>query len=112
MSDAATTTKLRPLFLITPGTMSRKDIRRAEQQCGICIAECKAPEQARFLEPPSLVDADAQARAALQLFRYIVQQTQGTTTTFYGVNLVRQFVDTLLSAPRPANVPRVEVAKR
>jgi len=33
--------KLKPLLIVKPGTVSRKDINRAEQHGGICIIEIR-----------------------------------------------------------------------
>jgi len=110
MADQSTPTppKIKPLFLIAPGTMKLRDIKRAEKLCGIVIAECTKSDEARFLEPPVLLaDIDTQARAALQMMRYVIRETASTTTSFYGANLIRSFVNMLVEEPRPTSVPRV-----
>ena len=109
--DAKPPQRMQPLFLIKPKTISAKDIKRAEQRCGITIVECSDPETARFLEPPIDADIDAQARAALSLFRYIVRGTESPTTVFYGGNLIKWFTNTLIEQPLPPRVPRVRHLK-
>ncbi len=103
--------KVKPLFLIKPKSMSPRDIRRAEKLAGICIAECEAPEQARFLEPPLDATIDAQARAALALMRYVIDNTTNPSTIFYGANLVKWFVEKLIAAPTVNRVPPVTKSK-
>jgi hypothetical protein len=105
VSDAP---RLKPLFLIKPKTISAKDIRRAEKQAGICIVECTEPEQARFLEPPINAEIDVQARAALTLMRYILDNTNNSSVTFNGSMLVKWFTNALLHESRPAAVPKVK----
>jgi hypothetical protein len=52
-------------LLVKTGTVSRRDIARAERLSFLCIVECSDPESSRFLEPPSLIsNLDDQARAA------------------------------------------------
>lgn len=111
-SEPAKSARLKPLFLIKPNSMSARDIRRAEKLAGICIAECEAPEAARFLEPPIDADIDVQARAALSLMRYIVTETSTTTAMFYGSTLIKRFVDMVIASPRPPVVPHVKEVKR
>ena len=112
MSDQTVSPRLKPLFLVKPKTMSARDIQRAEKLAGVCIVECADPETARFLEPPIDANIDVQARAALSLMRYIVKSTGNSTTTHYGATLIKMFVETILSAPTPAVVPRVGEMKR
>lgn len=112
MSETNQKPKVKPLFLVSPKAISARDIRRAEQECGICIVECSDPETARFLEPPIDAEMDVQARAALSLMRYITANTSGTSTTFYASTLTKFFVDALLQAPKPASVPRVKGIKK
>lgn len=97
-----------PLFLIKPKSMNANAIRRAEKMCGIVIAECEDPGSVRLLEPPIDADMDAQARAALSLFRYVSASTTNATTTFYGANLIKFFVDALLTSSQPSRVEKVK----
>ena len=87
---------VKPLFLITPDTISAADIERAEKECGIVIVACSSPETARFLEPPATATVSDQARAALSLMRVIINGeklesywTQGTLVRWF----VRQLID-------------------
>ena len=96
--------RLRPLFLAKPGSISRKDILRAERICGICIIECIDPDAARFCEPPLGANLDEQARAALDLMRLIVHSDK---SSFTGGDLTKWFVGQLLSWNKPPEVKRV-----
>jgi hypothetical protein len=101
--------KLCPLFLIKPGTVSRKDIRRAERFCGICIVECAEPESARYSEPPLGADLDEQARAALSLMRMIISSP---SPDFKRGDLTKWFVNEILTHKRPENVPPVKTMSK
>lgn len=70
--------RMKPLFLVKPGTMSRADIRRAEKLAGVCIVECADPEGSRYSDPPIDAEIDVQARAALSLLRVILRQESPT----------------------------------
>ena len=94
--------KAKPLFLVKPDTMSRADIRRAERLCGICIVECKTPDEARFLDPPLDAQIDVQARAALALTRIVVQHQE---TTFTRSTLLKWFVSHLTDQAPGAVTP-------
>ncbi len=96
---------LQPLFLITPGSVSRKDIRRVEKLTGICMVECKNPEAARFLDAPPDAGLDVQARAALSLFRIILRHPE---QNFTRASLTKWFVEQLLEAPKPVPVKQVK----
>lgn len=108
MSDEQKALKVKPLFLVKPKTIGAEDIKRAEDATGICIIECSEPEAARFVEPPVMADMDAQARAAISLMRYIVDNTQGYSSTFYGSMLIKHFVDILMYSPKPQSVAKVK----
>src|SRR5579859_2535047 len=96
--------KLKPLFIVKPKTMQRRDIRRAEEQAGICIVECSDPESTRFLEPPPDAGLAIQARAALSLMRFVV----ASAGPFQRGELLKWFVDQLLNTKSvPATVPPV-----
>jgi hypothetical protein len=101
--------KLRPLFLIKPGTMSRKDIGRAERMCGICIAECSDTDSARYSEPPLGADLNEQSRAALSLMRKVLSSP---SADFKRGELTKWFVEEILTWQRPANVPAVKGAAK
>ena len=96
--------RLKPLFLVKPKTMSRRDIRRAEQQAGICIVECADPESARYSEPPLGANLDDQARAALSLFRMVMGAQM---VEFKRSELMKWFIEALLKGAPPTPVPPV-----
>jgi hypothetical protein len=104
MSDAIIKTKYRPVFLVKPGTISPRDIKRTEKQAGICIVECSDPESARFLDAPLDQDIDAQAAAALRLMRFVVSHNE---TSFTKGTLMKWFLEVLMTQPAPAPVKRV-----
>lgn len=96
---------LRPLFVVKPNTMSRKDIQRAEKLAGICIVECGEPEACRFLEAPPTANLDEQARAALALMRVILSAQK---TDFSRGEMTKFFVDFLLNNKTPEQVMPVK----
>lgn len=100
--------KLKPLFLVKPGSVSRKDIHRAEKQCGICIVECADPEASRYSEPPLTANLDEQSRAALSLMRMVLRSPN---TDFKRAELVKWFVDILIGERPPLEVPTVKAVK-
>lgn len=100
--------KIRPIFIVKPGTMSREDIQRAEDQGGICIVECSEPEAARFLDPPMLsADYDAQMTAAWRLMRYVIDNTDSSIKSFNGYDLQRLLLRFLLDGSPIKSVQRV-----
>ena len=100
---------LRPMFLVKPGTVSRKDINRAERLCGVCIVECAQPDSARYSEAPLGADLDEQARAALSLMRMILSSQ---SPNFTRGDLTKWFVDILLASHKqPESVGRVKPTK-
>ena len=100
---------LKPLFLIKPGSVSRKDIRRVESGCGICMVECADPDAARYSEPPLGADLDEQARAALSLLRMVMDSP---TPDFKRADLTRWFVNEILRSRKPDTVkPAASVKK-
>jgi hypothetical protein len=96
--------QLKPLFLVKPDSMSRKDINRAERLSGICIVECKDPDSARYSEPPLTANLDDQARAALSLMRTVVNHPN---SNFTRGELTKWFIDSLLSWNAPKTVTPV-----
>jgi len=96
---------MRPLFLVKPGTVSRRDIARAEKQSGICIVECSDTESARFCEPPLHANLDDQARAALSLLRMVLTQQ---SVDFKRGDLTKWFAQALLDGKRPEPVKPVK----
>ena len=101
--------KLKPLFVVKPKTMTRRDINRAEKHAGIIVVECEDPEQARFLEPPIDAEIDVQARGALDLMRVVAS---GTTINYSRDWLVTWFVNALMRERRPEPVKRIEKVQR
>lgn len=101
--------KLKPMFVIKPKTMSRRDINRAEKACGIVIIECAEPEDARFLEAPIDAEIDIQARGALDLMRVIVT---GTTTHYSRDWMVTWFVNALMRERKPEPVKRIAPVRK
>lgn len=104
MSTAEIKGKL-PMFLVKPGTVSQKDIRRAERFCGVCIIECADPDSAKYSEAPLGADLDEQARAALALMRIIIASD---SPTFHRGDLTKWFVAQLLSNRKPDSVAKVK----
>jgi hypothetical protein len=101
---------LKPLFLVKPGSVSRKDIARAEKHSGICIVECSEPETARYQELPMAYDLNDQARAALSLMRMVVS---ANTVDFKRGDLTKWFIDALLQwDKKPVNVTPTAQVKR
>jgi len=101
--------KLKPLLIVKPGTVSRKDINRAEQHGGICIIECMEPGEARFMEPPLQANMDSQSRAAMQLLRVVLN---GRPDHVLGRgDLIKVFVDALMNEHPPKAVPPPESVK-
>ncbi len=100
---------LKPLFLVTPGSVSQKDIRRVERGCGIVMVECKEPDAARYSEPPIGADLDEQARAALSLLRVVISNP---AENFSRAQLTKWFVEQLLSWKKPENIPPVKQAAK
>ena len=101
--------KMKPLFLVKPGSVTRRDISRAERLAGICIIECAEPESARYQELPMSYDLNDQARAALSLMRNIMTSP---VADFKRAGLTKWFIEALLGWQRPANVPVVPAVKR
>lgn len=95
---------LKPMFLVKPDTVSRRDINRAEKHCGICIIECADPDSARYSEAPLGADLDEQARAALSLMRKVLSVTD---QNFTRGQLTKWFVEEILHSPTIETVKRV-----
>jgi hypothetical protein len=99
---------LRPLFLVKPGSVSKKDIRRVEKLCGICMVECSDPDAARYSEPPLGADLNEQARAALSLMRRVMSMPGN----FSKADLMQWFINELITWKTPEKVPPVPQGKR
>lgn len=111
MSNESPFGKARPLFIVKPKTMSRTDIRRAEKLTGICVVECDDPASVRLLEPPIDAEIGLQARAALKIFRMMVNGGQHNTVTYNKSDVMRWFLDMLIAGspiPEPPRVPPVK----
>lgn len=105
-------TRLQPILLVKPGTVSRRDITRAERKGGICIVECETPWQARFVEAPLHANIDEQARAALSLLRYVLNGPV-TGTSYTRGELTKVFVDAIVNFnAKPAHVAPVPAVKK
>jgi hypothetical protein len=100
---------LKPLFLVKPGSVSRKDIERALRHSGVCIVECSETESARYSEPPMGTDLNEQARAALSLMRMVIASPNAE---FKRGELTKWFVDAILNGRIPEKVPHVAAARR
>lgn len=93
----STEVQMKPVFLIAPGSITKRDIKRIEKLSGVVVAECSNAGLARFLEPPiTAVPLEAHAAAAIKLARHIVNTEQAS---FYKADLVRWFVQMLISQP-------------
>ena len=96
----------KPVFLIPPGSISKRDIRRIEKSGMVIVAECSNAGGARFLDPPPLaVSLDARAAAAYELFRFIQHHSN---SQFYKSEIVKWFVDILL---REQKIEKVKTVK-
>lgn len=102
------TPKLRPLFLVKPGTMSARDIRRAEKLSGIIVVECADPESARYSEPPFTADVDQMARASVELLRMIMRHP---SAELQRGNITKWLVEILLTGVKPTAIPPVKPSK-
>lgn len=101
--------QLKPLFVVKPGSVSRKDIMRAERHSGICIVECAEPEAARYQELPIMHNLDDQARAALSLLRMVIHSQ---SVDFKRAELTKWFVQQLLEGHSPAQVLPTKTVSR
>ncbi len=90
-------TQAKPVFLIAPGSIAKRDIKRIEQLSGVVVVECSSAGLARFLEPPiTAVPLEAHAAAAIRLFRHILDTE---SNSFYKADIVKWFVKMLLTQP-------------
>lgn len=105
MMEEKKATLLKPLFLVKPGTVSQKDIRRAERLTGIVFVECSEPDSARYMEPPLHVGIDAQSRAALSLVRIIMKHPNADLNR--GA-ITKWFVELLMDGEVPTPVEKVK----
>lgn len=99
---------LRPLFLVKTGTMTRRDINRAERLCGVCIVECNNPDEARYSEAPINAGLDVQAVAALSLMRMVLRSQ---SYNFTRGDLTKWFVDMLMGERAVLVAPVQDVKK-
>lgn len=93
-----------PVLIVKPKTISRADIKRAEEQGFLCIIECKEPESARFLEPPVHADIGPMAEAAVRLMRIVLS----SSATWTRGDLAKQWAHILLNEQMPKPVPPVK----
>lgn len=99
--------KVKPLFLVLPGSMSPRDIRRIERLANIVVVECKDPNAVRLLEPPVDYDMPAQARAALSLARMIIDSSEALHATWSKGALIQFFTRALMYQPPPTQVKKI-----
>lgn len=101
--------KLMPLFLVKPGTMSARDIRRAEKLSGIIVVECAEPDSARYSEAPFTGDIDMMARASMELLRIIMRQPNSELNRG---SITKWLVEILLTGTKPLPVETVKSVKK
>ena len=92
------------LFLVKTGTISREDIQRAKDECGVTIIESSEPDEARFLEPPVSATIDDQASAALATIRMVVNADK---SSWYPADIMRLFMRVLFESRAPKLVKKV-----
>lgn len=93
------------LFLVKTGTVSREDIQRAKDECGVTIIESSEPDEARFLDPPVSTTVDDQAKAALATVRMV---TSSDKSSFYPSDIMRLFLRVLFDSRLPQPVKKVK----
>lgn len=99
--------RVRPVVIIEPGAMSKRDISRMNK-AGITVVEAKNPPAIRFLDPPPY-DRDDQERAAISLCRVLL--TQGATNTQYYRSTIAEMYVKLLMEGHPLEARAVEPVK-
>lgn len=97
--------RIKPLLVVKPGTISRRDIARAEKSASVLVIECADPESARFMLPPPESTIGDQAGAALSLMRMVLSTSE---PTFTRGTLTKFFCDALLRNDKPKPVPPVQ----
>ena len=78
MSDEIKPKRMKPVIILPEGMMSKADKSRLNAN-DFCVVECKDPSLVRFQEPPPL-GYSAQEKAAIQLCRWILSHTLGSTS--------------------------------
>lgn len=95
-----------PVVIVKPGTVSKKDIERAEKKGMLCIIECAEPESVRFLDPPAGTQIEERARAAYKLMRVIVTTPQHWSRS----DLIAMWSNFLINYDEPKRVEPVKSA--
>lgn len=99
-----------PILMVKPGTVSKEDIKRAFENGFVLIIENSEPAEARFIEPPIMAKIDAQARAALSLFRNIVFNGN-SGSSYHRCELTAFWIKALMESSAPESVAKVKGAK-
>jgi hypothetical protein len=110
MAEENTKKRSLPLLVVKTGTVSKEDIKRAEESAFICIIESENPEALRILDMPlQTASLDAQSRAALSLLRRILS-AGNSTANLQKADLVQIYVEALIG--KEEVVPKVPSAKQ
>jgi hypothetical protein len=64
--------KIKPVIILPKGEMSKKDLKRLNEN-GFIVVEAKDPSTVRFCEPPPL-GYSIQEKAAISLCRYLLNR--------------------------------------
>jgi len=101
--------RYRPVLMIVPGSMSKRDIGRMERKGGIIVVECSEPETATFADPPAHRTMDDQARASMALFRWL--SIKGTSFNTNNGDAIQFWVRALIEGKQPEAAPNARKAK-
>lgn len=72
MSTETTVTRMKPVIVLPPKSVSKADIKELREN-GICVIVAKDPSVVRFIEPPPN-GYNEQEKAAIKLCRYLVRR--------------------------------------
>lgn len=100
--------RIKPLIIIPNGEISRRDIKRLNDN-GFCVVEAKDPSKVRFADPPP-GDYSAQERAAIDLFRVLADRSN--SASYNRKDIATMYVELLLRAGQPTAVTGVTKANR
>lgn len=92
MRTPSSTQRTKPVIIIEPGAMAKRDIDKM-CRCGISVIEAKNPPAIRFLDPPPF-DRDRQERAAIALCRILL--THQSKGPFYVSDISQMFCKLLM----------------
>lgn len=106
MSDA----RIKPLIILPKNQMSAEDIQRLNDN-GLCVVEAEDPSLVRFAEPPPAMEYDVRERAALQLFRRLMQRTNASYTRTDIANFYCDFILNGSPLEPIRDVPQVKTNK-